>query len=296
MIALALGVTCPAAAQSGSISIAWDANPEAYVAGYMVYVGVEPGAYAEVYDVGKTTSFTYQKTLEGDRYFFSVAAYAEGLVLGPRSDEVSTASAGALSLSSTSRSAPAASRVDAAASASPGAMTAASRSCASVGTFCSRVETLVTTPASVGALSAAPDGRLFFIENGDRVRAVDRTGLIPQPALTLERGASQVIGLALDPNFLSSHFVFVAETVGRADGSRDLTIVRFREVNNVLGEGAALVTGVRLPPTGDAPFTVDRSGRFFIAVPMSAGSADIYSGMVLQFEADGSVPAVSVAG
>jgi hypothetical protein len=57
-------------------------------------------------------------------------------------------------------------------------------------------------------------------------------------------------------------------------------------VQNTLGEGAAVVTGVPLPPAGAAAFTVDAKDRIFIAVPSS--TVDVASpGVVLGFEDDG---------
>ena len=35
-----------------TLTLAWDPNPEPEVAGYIVYVGTEPGIYAEQFDVG----------------------------------------------------------------------------------------------------------------------------------------------------------------------------------------------------------------------------------------------------
>jgi hypothetical protein len=65
-----------------------------------------------------------------------------------------------------------------------------------------------------------------------------------------------------------------------------MRIVRYREVQNTLGEAAVVVTGVQLPPAGAAAFTVDAYGRIFIAVP-SSDPDTASSGVVLGFDADG---------
>jgi hypothetical protein len=85
----------------------------------------------------------------------------------------------------------------------------------------------------------------------------------------------------------------------RSDGSRELNIVRYREVQNVLAEGAVIVAGLPVPPVGDAPFTIDSARRLYVAAPATLTSyrnASPYGGMVLRFESDGTVSRDSHAG
>ena len=77
------------------VTIAWDANSEPSVIGYRVYIGTAPSLYTETVDAGSATSFTYRNGAAGLRYYFAVAAYADGQVEGPRSAEVSTVVASA---------------------------------------------------------------------------------------------------------------------------------------------------------------------------------------------------------
>lgn len=82
-----------AAAQSSiglPVTLAWDANSETAVVGYRVFVGTSPKTYSEFVDVGRTTMFTYTRGIEGRRYYFAVAAYATGPLVGTNSTEVST--------------------------------------------------------------------------------------------------------------------------------------------------------------------------------------------------------------
>ncbi len=74
---------------AATLTLAWNPNPEPDVAGYIVYVGTESGNYSRTFDVGKVTTFTYTQGTSGQRYYFSVAAYAPGSLQGPRSSEVS---------------------------------------------------------------------------------------------------------------------------------------------------------------------------------------------------------------
>jgi hypothetical protein len=88
VIALLLGTV---EAQAQSVTLAWDRNPEANIAGYTVYVGVNPGTYSSTHDVNgaDNTTFTFTQAIAGTRYYFSVAAYNTDNVTGARSGEVS---------------------------------------------------------------------------------------------------------------------------------------------------------------------------------------------------------------
>ena len=88
--AFVAGIVVADSASAGSITVAWDPNPEPDVIGYRVFVGTSPGTYAETFDVSATlTAFTYTTATDGVRYYFAVAAQA-GEMIGPSSAEVST--------------------------------------------------------------------------------------------------------------------------------------------------------------------------------------------------------------
>jgi len=94
-IAATLLLTSTAAA--GTITIAWDPNPESTVAGYIVYVGIAAGNYTSSYDVGKTTTFTLPNAVAGTTYHMAVRAYSSSTNMSPMSaDLVATMSATAL--------------------------------------------------------------------------------------------------------------------------------------------------------------------------------------------------------
>lgn len=59
----------------GSVTIAWDPNPETDVVGYRVHYGMESGAYTNVIDVGPATTFEITGLIENQSYFCSVTAY-----------------------------------------------------------------------------------------------------------------------------------------------------------------------------------------------------------------------------
>ena len=92
IIACTLGLVFSAAARPATaetLSLMWDASADSSVAGYMVYIGTQPGAPATAYDVGSNRSFEWDGAIDGQQYYFSVAAYSAGPVIGPRSPEIS---------------------------------------------------------------------------------------------------------------------------------------------------------------------------------------------------------------
>lgn len=281
-------VSAPVFAQTRPVTLAWDANPESFVTGYIVYVGNASGSYDEQYAVGNQTSFVYSNALIGLPYFFAVAASAPGPNIGPRSEEVFFL-AGAVPLVHVDPSIPA-----------PTASASTRRVlCAGTGhAECYVVDHLASLRGNASALTPTGDGRLLFIEDGRRVRVISGGTLEHEPALTVDT-TTRLAGLVLDPAFVRNQFVYVGEVETRADGSRELNIVRYREVRNVLAEGAAIVAGLPLPPVGDAPFTIDSARRLYVAAPATLSSdrnASPYGGMVLRFESDGTVSRDSHAG
>ena len=76
-------------AKADSLTVMWDQSQESNVAGYLVYVGTQSGVYGTTYDVGNATSFAYTNATAGQTYYFAVAAYFAGPIIGTKSTEVS---------------------------------------------------------------------------------------------------------------------------------------------------------------------------------------------------------------
>lgn len=75
IITCVLGIiTAGAPAFADPITLMWDANADT-IAGYIVHVGAQSGAYTQHYDVGLLTGFTYPGAVAGQRYCFAVSAY-----------------------------------------------------------------------------------------------------------------------------------------------------------------------------------------------------------------------------
>ena len=64
----------PSGTATGTVTVMWNANTEADLQGYRVYVGTSSGARTQAFDVGNTTSTRLTLPL-GSTYFFVVTAY-----------------------------------------------------------------------------------------------------------------------------------------------------------------------------------------------------------------------------
>lgn len=110
------------------------------------------------------------------------------------------------------------------------------------------VEVVLSNVEVPWSLAFAPDGRLFFSERPGRVRIVQNSRLLSQAALVLEdvaaSGEAGVLGIALHPRFAETRWVYVMYTAGSPRGGMINRLVRYREVNNILGEPAVLLDNI----------------------------------------------------
>jgi hypothetical protein len=148
-----------------------------------------------------------------------------------------------------------------------------------------------------GSLTApvAAANRVFFVEDGVRVRAVLDEALLAESSLEMD---GHVASLALPPDFEQSHAVFVGWTEDRPGPSEILSVTRYREVRGILGEGATIVTGLPVPDGGIPLVAIDDQGLVYVALPAATSSiatADAATprGSILRFDADGRVPAAN---
>jgi hypothetical protein len=76
------------AADTPSLTLAWDPAQDGGVTGYVLSYGTAPGTYSRDIDVGLTTQFTVGDLAAGTTYYFAVRAYDAAGGLSPRSEEV----------------------------------------------------------------------------------------------------------------------------------------------------------------------------------------------------------------
>jgi glucose/arabinose dehydrogenase len=125
------------------------------------------------------------------------------------------------------------------------------------------------------AMAFDPDNRLFYTEKSGAVRLFANGVLQPNPVITFsvnnnfERG---LLGIAIDPNFSTNHYIYVYYTASAASENR---VVRFEENNGI---GSNPVTIFTSPQTagnhvgGNIHFGTD--GKLYISIGDNANAAN----------------------
>jgi PKD repeat protein len=88
-VAMYLLMSLSGVASAAQTTLAWDANTQPEVAGYMLHYGTTSGNYAGTIDTGKVTQHTVTGLLDGQTYYFAVTAYDLGRAQSAFSNEVS---------------------------------------------------------------------------------------------------------------------------------------------------------------------------------------------------------------
>jgi hypothetical protein len=269
--AFVAGVVVADSASAGSVTVAWDPNPEPDVIGYRVFVGTSPGTYTETFDVSATlTTFTYTAATNGVRYYFAVAAQA-GEVIGTSSVEVSTDQVAPSGVSAGERLSPDA-----------GVSSLLPERCRE-----DCVSVLGAAAAEVSSLTTLPSGALLYVEGGERV--VVQTG--NSRGLVLQAAANeQLVEAVLDPQFASNGLAYVSVLRSRDAETMEMDIVRHRYVAGAFGEPATVVSGITVPVGRAAPFVVGDGGLLYVAAPANESRRDAYGSSVLVFDRDGATP------
>ena len=90
-VAFLLGLLTVAAVQpaaADTLTLAWDPSTSTSVVGYAVFVSTTPGSTGTAYDAGLKTSYSWTNAVAGQQYYFCVAAYYAGPVMGPCSAQI----------------------------------------------------------------------------------------------------------------------------------------------------------------------------------------------------------------
>jgi aldose sugar dehydrogenase len=150
-------------------------------------------------------------------------------------------------------------------------------------------------------LAFAPDGRVFFTERPGRVRVVKNGVLETWLDLSniVEQSESGLLGIALDPNFSTNGYVYIAYTYTTAASKFTNRLVRCKE-NSVTQKGAEerilidSISGqqnhnggpIKFGPDGKLYWTV--GDGFDDQKPQNLNSLN---GKILRLNGDGSIPA-----
>jgi hypothetical protein len=167
-------------------------------------------------------------------------------------------------------------------------------------------------------LAFAPDGRMFVAERGGRIRIVPPSALgsakqsalltsgrqprvLDDPAIVLADTLGtdgQLLALAIDPQFLRTHYVFAIYTAASRRGEIVFTVARFREVSDTLGDRLVILDGVPAARTPSAALRFGPDGKLYAAFDDGDDQrrrldAASFNGKVLRLNSDGTTPADS---
>jgi glucose/arabinose dehydrogenase len=149
-------------------------------------------------------------------------------------------------------------------------------------------------------IAFAPDGRLFIAERSGRLRTVNQHARL-QSVSDVDGG---LLAIALDPDFPSTRFIYVAQTEpGEKDGGGEtFTIARYRELNGALGERIVLLHGVGARrDRAAAALSIAPDGKLYVALDDGgtvehAGDPSTLNGKLIRVNRDGTTPDDQAAG
>lgn len=150
------------------------------------------------------------------------------------------------------------------------------------------------------AIAISDDGKLYFTERSGAIRIIEGDRLNPRALITftspfLSKGEGGLLGIALDPNYLQNHYMYVMHSY-EEDGSLYNRVVRLIESNNraaidkVLIDkipGGAIHNGgrIKIGPDQKLYITTGDAGSSNLAQDMRSTG-----GKILRIELDGSIP------
>lgn len=146
------------------------------------------------------------------------------------------------------------------------------------------------------AMVFAPDGRMFFTEQPGRLRVMANGQVLPTPVYDVTAqspgGEAGMLGLALDPNFASNHFLYTDYCVGTSQNPT-CRIVRLTESNNTASNETVLLefpggfhhngARVKFGPDGLLYVTMGDASD-----PPNAQDPSVPEGKILRMNPDGS--------
>jgi glucose/arabinose dehydrogenase len=164
-----------------------------------------------------------------------------------------------------------------------------------------KVEDFITNLDVPWEMVFTPDGRILITERAGKILVVEDGKLQDKPWMNLDVaavGEGGLLGMALDPDFMENHYLYVAETYSGGTGSLQNRLVRLREdtatgkviMDRVILDGAAaneIHDGgrVKAGPDGKLYWTMGETGN-----PQLAQDLSSLNGKILRINTDGTIP------
>jgi glucose/arabinose dehydrogenase len=164
-----------------------------------------------------------------------------------------------------------------------------------------RIETVLEGMHMPIAMAFDPAGRLFYTEKDGNVRLFANGVLQPDPVITFKvnsAGERGLLGIALDPDFASNHFIYVYHTCDQDGGCPALQnqVVRFTENNGTGSDPITIFTSPQDAPNhngGNIHFGPDKMLYVSIgenADPPNSQDLTATQGKMHRIRPDGSIP------
>ncbi len=150
------------------------------------------------------------------------------------------------------------------------------------------------------AIDISDDGTIYFTERIGNVRKIKGGILLPEPVITLTKpfvsqGESGLLGLVLDPDFNTNHYMYIMYSYGEGNNIYNKVVRLFEQGNHAM-ENAVIIDKI---PAGSihngGRIKVGPDGKLYITTgdaDKAELSQDITStaGKILRLELDGSIP------
>jgi glucose/arabinose dehydrogenase len=151
------------------------------------------------------------------------------------------------------------------------------------------------------AMAFAPDGRIFVAEQAGKLRVIKNGALLAAPFIQLtvnSTGERGLIGIALDPAFSTTSYVYLYYTVPGTPAHNRVS--RFTANGDVVVAGSESII-LELDPLSTATnhnggaMHFGPDGMLYVAVgenanPSNAQNLDTYHGKLLRINSDGTIP------
>jgi len=158
-----------------------------------------------------------------------------------------------------------------------------------------KIETIAKNLSIPWSIDFAPDGRIFFSERTGTLQVID--GGVQKQIMKFDVGNGEggMLGIALDPNFESNHYIYIYYTYNELFSTKN-KLVRYVESNNSLTNEKIILDGIpgasyhdggriKFGPDNKLYITTGDAGN-----PNLSQNLDSVAGKILRINSDGTIP------